>query len=235
METIGFSTGALGRADFRTSLEAMREFGTRVAELSALRMSEVGPLLDAIHSLDLSAFSYVSIHAPSSFTADEEGWLAEALLPLAQAGWPVVVHPDTIHSHERWAPFGRSLCIENMDKRKAAGRTVAELECVFEQLPDASLCFDIAHARQCDPSMTESFRILRTFGSRLKQVHMSDVDVTSRHVPLTWIAIRAFAEVAELIPADVPVILESPVRIADMADEVHAALEALGRAVAIAQ
>jgi hypothetical protein len=235
MENIGFSTGALSRADFRTSLDAMREFGTCVAELSALRMHEVGPLLDAIHSLDLSAFRYLSIHAPSSFTAAEEVWLAEMLLPLAKAGWPIVVHPDTIHSHAHWLPFGRFLCIENMDKRKTTGRTAAELARVFEHLPDASLCFDIAHARQCDPSMTESFRILRTFGSRLMQVHMSDVDVTSRHVPLTWIAIRAFAEVAELIPPDVPVILESPVRIGNMEREAHAALEALGRAVAIAQ
>ena len=235
MENIGFSTGALGKADFRASLEAMREFGTSVAELSALRMHEVGPLLDAIHSLDLSGFRYVSIHAPSAFTAAEEIWLAEMLLPLAEAGMPIVVHPDTIHSHARWVPFGRSLCIENMDKRKPTGRTVAELARVFELLPEASLCFDIAHAHQCDPSMTESFWILRTFGSRLRQVHMSDVDVASRHVPLTWVAIRAFAEVAELIPADVPVILESPVQIADMADEAHAALEALGRAVAIAQ
>lgn len=232
METIGFSTGALARADFRTSLDAMRHFGTRVAEISALRMNEVGPLLEVIFSLDLSAFSYVSVHAPSSFTADEEAWLAEMLLPLAQREWPIILHPDTIHSHARWAPFGRFLCIENMDKRKPAGRTVAELARVFELLPDASLCFDLAHARQCDPSMTESFRILRAFGSRLMQVHMSDVDVASRHVPLTWVSIQAFAEVAELIPADVPVVLESPVPIAAMENEVHAALEALGRAVA---
>jgi hypothetical protein len=68
----------------------------------------------------------------------------------------------------------------------------------------------------------------------MAQVHMSDVDVASRHVPLTWVAIRAFAEVAELIPPDVPVILESPVQVANMEDEVHAALEALGRAVAVA-
>ena len=213
----------------------MRRFGSRVAELSALRIGEMAPLLEGIHSLDLSTFEYVSVHAPSSFTADEEVWLADVLLPLAQQGWPIVVHPDVIHSHACWAPFGRSLCIENMDKRKPAGRTAAELASVFEILPEASLCFDIAHARQCDPSMTEAFRILRRFGSRLTQVHMSEVDVTSRHLPLTWVAIRAFAEVAELIPATVPVILESPVPLAGMEDEVHAALEALGRAVAVAR
>jgi hypothetical protein len=235
MEMIGFSTGALARSDFREGLDAMRRFGSRVVELSALRMNEMAPLLEGIHSLDLSSFEYVSVHAPSSFTADEEIWLADVLLPLAKLGWPIVVHPDTIHSHAHWAPFGSLLCIENMDKRKPAGRNVAELASVFEQLPDASLCFDIAHARQCDPSMTEAFRILREFGSRLTQVHMSDVDVTSRHVPLTWVAIRAFAEVAELIPANVPVILESPVPVADMENELHAALEALGRAVAVAQ
>jgi hypothetical protein len=234
METIGFSTGALARSDFRAGVDAVRRIGSRVVELSALRMSEMAPLLDGVRSLDMSSFDYVSVHAPSSFTANEEVWLADVLLPLAKQGWPIVVHPDTIHSHEHWVPFGELLCIENMDKRKPAGRTVAELASVFDRLPDASFCFDIAHARQCDPSMTEAFRILREFGTRMAQVHMSDVDVASRHVPLTWVAIRAFAEVAELIPPDVPIILESPVQVANMEDEVHAALEALGRAVAVA-
>jgi hypothetical protein len=235
MENIGFSTGALARHDFRLGLEAMREFGSTVAEISALRMSEVRSLLDSIFSLDLSSFSYVSVHAPSSFSAEEEPLLARSLLPLAEHGWPIVIHPDTIHTHAHWAPFGSLLCVENMDKRKPLGRSATELAHVFKLLPDASLCFDLAHVRQCDPSMTEAFRILRGFGPRLKQIHLSEVDVTSRHTRLTWIAIRAYTDVADLIPADIPVILEGPMLATEMESEVQAALEALGRSALLSR
>ena len=71
------------------------------------------------------------------------------------------------------AEFGSLLCIENMDKRKPIGRSAGELRSIFDQLPDASLCFDIGHARQVDTTMTESYLILKEFGAKLRQVHMS--------------------------------------------------------------
>ncbi|MDX1981230.1 MAG: hypothetical protein SFV51_13245 [Bryobacteraceae bacterium] len=54
-----------------------------------------------------------------------------------------------------WRRFGSLLCVENMDKRKAIGRTARELNLILQQLPEASFCFDIGHLRQAGPTMTE--------------------------------------------------------------------------------
>jgi len=99
-----------------------------------------------------------------------------------------------------WREFGDLLCVENMDKRKPIGRTARELDRIFTQLPGASLCFDIGHARQCDPTMTEAYLILREFGSKLRQIHVSEVNTASKHDPLSYASIMAFQDVAHLIP-----------------------------------
>ncbi len=98
-----------------------------------------------------------------------------------------------------------------MDKRKPIGRTAGELGRIFEQLPDATFCFDIGHARQCDPTMTEAYLILREFGSKLRQVHVSEVNTRSKHDLLSYASILAYREVAQMIPAKAPLILETPV------------------------
>jgi len=232
MTRIGFSTGSLAGSDMRTALSRLDRTNSSAIELSSLRMAELQPMLEMLSTVDLLHFSYVSVHAPSSFTAEEEAGVAEALLPLAERGWPVVLHPDTIHAPECWIPFGRMLCVENMDTRKASGRTVGELALIFRELPEASLCFDLAHARQCDSSMTEAYLILSAYKERLMQVHISDLDVESRHSRLTWGAVRAYLEVADLIPESVPIIIESPVLLEEVDEELMHALEAVGRAPA---
>lgn len=231
MEQIGFSTGALALSDFRAALSFLENKATTVIELSALRRNELPPLLEAIPTLDLSSFRHVSVHAPSSFAEKDEGAVACALRDVAlRHGWPVILHPDAIYRFERWTGFGPLLCIENMDGRKARGRSAEELLEVFERLPDASLCLDLAHARQIDPSMKEARRILDVFGDRLLQVHISDLDRASRHVRLTPAAIRAYQGAAALIPPHIPVILESPVTPEQIEQEMACVLEALGRA-----
>ena len=126
-----------------------------------------------------------------------------------------------------WRALGSSLLVENMDRRKLQGRTVRELEEVFERLPEARLCFDVAHARQVDSSLTEAFLILDGFGERLAQVHLSEVSTSGHHGRLSRTAILAFQELAPYIPPVVPVILESPVTEAEIEGELMRAEEAL--------
>lgn len=235
MERIGFSTGSLAASDFRSALALLRGGSTNAVELSALRLHELEPLLDAIPSLELSRFAHVSVHAPSGYDAHEEPEIASALRELAlQRGWPIVLHPDGIHRIEHWRGFGPLLCIENMDLRKAWGRNAEELRAVFESLPDASLCFDVAHVRQFDSSMTEALRILQEFGGRLVEIHISDLQADSRHTRLTRAAITAYQGIAKLIPSTIPVIVEAPTTPEQMEEEVARALEALGRSPALA-
>jgi endonuclease IV len=98
-----------------------------------------------------------------------------------------------------------------MDKRKAIGRTVEELSDLYQRFPAAGLCFDIAHAHQVDTSMTEAYRILRAFKARIRQLHISEVTSSSKHDRISESALRSFQTVADQLPKDVPVILESPV------------------------
>ena len=228
MRPIGFSTGALALADFQLGLDMTRSNSQCSAiELSALRHPELVPLLEALGDLDLDSFNYVSLHAPSQFTPESEAEVAHHLLAVQHRGWPIVVHPDVLTNMALWREFGSQLCIENMDKRKPIGRTAGELSLIFEELPGASLCFDIGHARQVDPTMTEAYLILKQFGSKLRQVHVSEVNTRSKHDPLSYASILAFQHVAHLIPGEVPLILETPVDTMNMDREIERVREAL--------
>lgn len=227
MRTIGFSTGALAYSDFREGLRMLRNKSVQAVELSALRQGELIPLLRAIPSLDLAGFQYVSIHAPSQFEPAWEAVLRDHLFEWKDMGWPIVVHPDAIFDFGLWRDLKSAVCIENMDKRKPIGRTARELDTIFSQLPEATFCFDIGHARQFDPTMTEAWMILREFGPKLQQVHVSEVNTRSKHDVLSFASIRAFQDVAYLIPADVPLILETPVGEEGIEAEIKKVLEAL--------
>lgn len=211
MRLIGFSSGALAYADFRRGVAMLNGKDIHAVELSALRKEELPILLKSLDELDLAQFKYIAFHAPSEFTAQEEEQIVGMLSTVQQRSWPIVLHPDAVHDFSLWRHFGSLLCVENMDKRKPAARTACELASVFDELPEASFCFDIGHARQVDSTMTEAYFILKHFGDRLRQVHVSEVNTRSKHDPLSLASIIAFQEVASLIGEDVPIILETPV------------------------
>jgi hypothetical protein len=139
MRHIGFSTGALALADFRTALKILAMLPLDAVELSALREHELFPLLDSFDDLDLRQFRYVSIHAPSQMSREFEAAAADRLAGFAAGGLPIIVHPDAISDWDLWIPMGRMLCIENMDKRKPIGRTADELERIFKRVPTPSV------------------------------------------------------------------------------------------------
>jgi hypothetical protein len=223
----------VARSDVRAALRLLEPHGCDAVELSALRAHELAPLLELVPQLWLGEYRHVSVHAPSAFTAAQEPGIAAALRPVAERGWLVVVHPDTLFDHRLWTGFGDRLCIENMDRRKPVGRTVRELRPVFARLSDASFCFDVAHAQQCDPSMDEAFRLLDAFHHRLAEVHVSQLDAASRHVRLSSAGASACQRIADIIPPEVPVIIEAPVEPHEIAAELEANLEALGRLCAV--
>lgn len=220
MPMIGFSTGAIAKGDFRTALSQLAERQVSAVELSALREHELPALVDALSGLDLSPFAYVSLHVPSSFCELSENRVVD-LLGTVDRSIPLIVHPDSIISADLWRPFGRQLCLENMDQRKRTGRTLEELEEWFGLLPEASFCFDVGHARQVDLTMTLAVRLLLRYSDRIRQVHMSEVTPSGAHVPMSFSARGAFTNIASLIPVRAPVILESVVT----GDEIDSELE----------
>ncbi|WP_422927375.1 hypothetical protein [Singulisphaera sp. PoT] len=218
MRPLGFSTGAIAPGNLDEALRMLDGIAVEAVELSALRIRELPELLDFAERTDLGRFSHVSIHAPTDYSAEQEAEVVERLSALSDRGWPIVAHPDTIRDYRLWKQFGPLLLIENMDKRKPLGRTVEELSRVFDELPDAQMCFDIAHARQVDTSMTEAYKIAKAFRSRIKQIHISTIGSSSKHAPISPSAERSFRSLASLIPISAPAILETPVR-ADQFEE----------------
>src|SRR5262245_47743003 len=135
---IGFSTGALAFGDYRKGLDLVARHGIEAIELSALRDAELQPLLADVPKLPMTGFKYISFHAPSALTQLSEENVTTLLKSLLPRRWPIIVHPDMMSEFDFWDGFGEWLCIENMDKRKPIGRTVAELQSFFDRFPDAS-------------------------------------------------------------------------------------------------
>lgn len=208
---IGFSTGSIALGDFRKAVNDLNRKPGNVIELSALRESELEPLIDSLDTLDLGKFNYVSFHAPSKLRNMTEVRLVELLTTVANRGWYVIVHPDIIKDYRLWEVLGQFLCLENMDKRKEIGRTADDMTSLFERLPAASFCFDIAHVRQVDPTLMEGLKMVNLFRERLVQLHVSEVNSESKHQPLTFESILAFNTLAQFIPPETPIVLESPV------------------------
>lgn len=221
MPTIGFSTGAIAFDDFEHALSLLDPTQASAVELSALRAAELPPLMAALPTLlpKLNRrYRYVSFHAPTNF--DDERPLVNKLKTIADMGLNIVVHPDTITDIQLWRLLGARLCLENMDSRRATGRTADELQTFFDLLPDAKLCLDVAHARQVDSSMTEAVRILRRFKDRLAQFHISEINSKGKHFEMSFAAKRAYEPFSEFF-ASVPVIIESVVQQDKIASELH--------------
>lgn len=237
MKPIGFSTGALAKGDFAAGLDVQRNVPRIDAvELSALRDHELPFLVEAIPSLNLDGFDYVSFHAPSKLETLDEHAVFELLLRLPDS-WPVIVHPELLQTPSLWQQLGERLCLENMDNRKTTGRTIAELQVLFEAFPEATFCLDLGHARQIDPTMVSAMLMLREFGDRLVELHISEVGPRGEHLPLGATTRQAFARLVHLVPEDCPLIIESiipPELIEIELDAVSAIFDAAATPAAIA-
>lgn len=210
---VGCSTGFFveHRGDWPFLIDQATALSLRAIELAALCEEELPGLLAFLDDEPSLPCDYVSVHAPSKRRQMPEEDLVALLDGLPSWVETVVAHPDTFEVPERWNRLGRRLAVENMDRRKHGGRTAQELATVFELLPDASLCFDIAHAWAIDGSMHEGKAILDRFGGRLRQLHVSSLDGAQHHVPLTHEHEELFGSLLDRC-RDVPWILEAPPR-----------------------
>jgi sugar phosphate isomerase/epimerase len=179
------------------------------AELAALSEDELPALEAFLAGRPELPFAYLSIHAPVKHLRMPEAELVRRLARLAPLADAIVVHPDAMDDPRAYRPLGAALVLENMDSRKRTGRTVEELAPYFAALPEAGLCLDVAHVLSVDPSLHEGERLLDAYAGRLRHLHVSSIDDTCRHVPLTLEHETRFATLLRRCP-DVPWILEAP-------------------------
>lgn len=226
---IGFSSGSLARGDFQFAIDVLRTYNIDVIELSALREHELPVLLAALaNGLDLSDFKQVSFHAPSKLIELNPGTLCDMLEPIVMRKWNIIVHPDLITEPGPWRQLGHQLCIENSDHRKPLGRTATEMMEYFDMLPEASWCFDIAHARQVDSTMSVAVAMLASFADRLREIHLSRIDLAGKHWALDQSTITACRRIATRVDPGVPIILEAVIKPEGIPDELLSAAQALG-------
>jgi hypothetical protein len=210
---VGASTGYMDslRGDWHAQVGEASAVSVFAVELSALSERELRPLRAYLESAGSLPFRYISIHGPSKDREMDEVHLVEELKRLGEWSDAIVLHPDTIEDPAIYRSLGRLLLIENMDSRKDSGRTREELEPIFEELPDAGFCFDVAHAWSIDPGMTVAAELLNAFAARLRHVHVSSLSDELHHIPLTKEDERRFSPVLARC-MDVPWILEAPPR-----------------------
>ncbi len=229
---LGFSTGALALGDFAAATNWMVRHHVKIIELSALRFDELEPLVARLPEIPIKEFTYVSFHAPSFFKQDQERRVIELLRAVKDRGWNIIVHPDVLYRPRLWADFGPQLLIENMDRRKATGRTVEELTLLFSKLPEARLCLDVAHARQLDTSLKLLSDLISMFWDRVAEVHISELDSMCHHRPMSNGAVIDYQRFARWLGDRKHVIIESALEAYD--DEVwikefHEAERSLGQ------
>ena len=208
---LGASTGVFEpeRGDWARLVDLACQTSSFAIELAALDESELDALVAFLDGDPDLPQRYVSVHAPVKGRARSEASLVAALSELP--GWvdAIVVHPDVMESPARYARLGDRLLVENMDARKATGRTAGELEAVFAALPEAGFCLDVAHVDSIDPTMGAGHDLLDRFGERLREVHVSSLDREGCHVALRDADEERFCPLlARCI--DVPWILEAP-------------------------
>jgi hypothetical protein len=210
---IGASTGFLvdERGDWPALADAAADLSPFTAEFAALSELELPGLLAYLLSAGAEepTFHYLSVHAPSKDLKLAEPKLVDCLSRLPACVDAIVVHPDVIDDPGEYRRLGARLVLENMDTRKAGGRTADELAPYFTALPDAGLCLDVAHARDVDATMAGAHTLLDRFAGRLRHVHVSSLDAAGHHVPLRPEDETAFGPVLQRC-RDVPWILEAP-------------------------
>jgi hypothetical protein len=206
---IGASTGYLTglRGDWQGLLETVEQTSSFATELAALSEPELAGLRDFLGQIGPLPFRYLSVHAPVKHLEVSEdemiAWL-QAMPPQVSA---IVAHPDTIEDPGPYRRLGKRLVIENMDARKATGKTVEQLAPVFAALSEAGFCFDIAHAWSVDPTMQLADELLDSFGERLRHVHLSSLQ-DGKHVPVLPEHEALFQPILDRC-RDVPWILEA--------------------------
>jgi len=79
----------------------------------------------------------------------------------------------------------------------------------------------LAHARQVNPTLGIARELIREYGKKIVQFHLSELDVKSHREPLSMAAVWAIREIGHLLPC--PVILESMVQPSEIDSELEMA------------
>lgn len=190
MAKLGFSFGSRKEQIPRTDiLNTLLELNNEVVEIGFVDASRLEQGLTKEEIEIIKQFKYISLHAPAvveNFQTGEKRFLSyskpktQNVINLIQQLRKqvnlntVLFHPDTIEDFD-WlsAEFGEVLAFENMDKNKNFGKTIEDMEKVFERCPWAKWVCDVNHIYTIDPTMRLAREFYQKLGERLCHYHLS--------------------------------------------------------------
>jgi len=222
-QQMGFSTGSLYRAMDTYSQEAIKKIGglsTDAIEVMCAHAEDIDRLPAMIPWL--TDFKTKSVHLPVNLRYQNTSQVRQ-LLGRTSAFYHAigaslaVLHPDLV---DDWSVFDDSpmnIAIENMDCRKNSFQFTDDLSEAFTKHPRLLFVLDLNHCFSNDPSMALADELMRLFGDRLAEVHISGFD-GKYHSPL----FRANQpQILDHLPeTDCPIIIESPCDFDELAQEI---------------
>ena len=182
---IGFTSGELDMDNIDNAAKIALESGLDTIELSCLKIPELHNALRRFKNIEFDKFKHISFHCPSHVTEYEEEYIFMVVKEfIKRHDWNIVVHPYIVHRYDLWRTLGNKILIENMYNKYKIWHTADQLQVLFNELPEASFCLDIGHVKQVDYTLNEMKTLCTVFKDRLKEIHVSEVEVNGHHAPL---------------------------------------------------
>jgi len=198
---VGYATGAFKecREDWESVIPAAFALSDQAIELNVryqARLDNLSAYLLA-YPQALADFDYLAAHAPEI----SENWPRTisqlAALPVST----ILFHADCLPDINLLEEMKDRLAIENMDHNKTFGQSVKDMQQVLDNLPEARVVIDIAHAHYIDPQDKLLLQLIECFAGHIAHFHLSKIDYLGDHYPLrvSWpILIAEFALAALL-------------------------------------
>lgn len=211
MNNVGFSTGCFYKTQDGLSSEVInifREMDHEVIEIMFHSVSDT-PRFERLVPSDFSGFKFISLHAPIYRGKHQKVEYIKSLKAIESMHREIefdliILHPDMFDDFVLLKNFNLPYAVENMDSRKRSCQGVKDLEDIFNKI-DASFVLDVNHVFTNDKTMALADELLKKFGSKLKEVHVSGFDTF--HEPLFKTKQDFMLKV--LGKVKVPVIIES--------------------------
>lgn len=192
---IGFSTGAMrgSREHWGKALAAARMMSDNAVELYT-GMGRLPKLVQYLeeHPNALEAFRFVSVHAPNHVPDGDWEVPMEHLkqIPCDR----MVFHPDPTLPLRDLKALRHKVALENLDQNAQLGNSIESLQEWLGLLPQAKLVVDVGHALLQDHSGEYLQDLFKNFGQRISHLHLSKVDASGEHHPVTsedlpWLAL----------------------------------------------
>ncbi|MDD3627169.1 MAG: hypothetical protein PHV06_07605 [bacterium] len=173
----------------------------------------------------LSKQKYVSIHAPFNMlrASQNEKEYRDQLKSIEKIyketnSKNVVIHPTELPQNTAiLKDYKMDISVENMPPVKCFN--VVNLGDVLKKNPGFGLCIDVAHAYLWSRDMTK--RLVKKFGDRVTQIHLSGTYKRRDHQSLQVVTSNFLKSLEPIYPLSIPIVIEETFKTKNIKDVQH--------------